>query len=459
MSDSTKVKVVDCFPFFDEFTILDVRFRELYDLVDYFVVIESPETFAGHQKPLYLTECLWERYPLYADKVRIIVAPIYVNSTDVWEREYFQKNHICRENLAHLGLSDNDLVFIGDADEIPRRSVVQNLIENGYPLEGGALEYKTYYYKFNILTTEMCYRSKYVSYGCMTNFKNHRYSMQSYISNAGWHFSYIKSPEKIKEKIASFSHQEFNIPEINNLDNIEDKIKSVQDLFNRPEVQMSVVDIDDSFPEYVKENLDRLSEWVHQDDNQRSIEFRNAFDKAGSDKSAAHSYEHAYASVLPKQVGNLLEIGIFEGASARAWQTLFPSANIYCLDHKEDFLINEGTIRSFLVDQSSVESLTGFRSMLLGTEFDVMIDDGSHVFEYSKLSFQELFPLMAEQGVYAVEDISKNGNGWQQTVSDWDRFLSGKYGVNYRFIDTKPGVDDDSVVLVITKKQGNEIIF
>ena len=84
------MKVIDCFPFFDEFLILDIRFRELYDVVDKFVIVESRETFTGKEKPLYLSECYKEKYPQYADKIEIIIADKF-EAPDVWTREFFQK--------------------------------------------------------------------------------------------------------------------------------------------------------------------------------------------------------------------------------------------------------------------------------------------------------------------------------------------------------------------------------
>ena len=51
-----EAKIYDCFLFFNELEILDIRLHELYDHVDKFVLVESLETFRGKQKPLYFTE-------------------------------------------------------------------------------------------------------------------------------------------------------------------------------------------------------------------------------------------------------------------------------------------------------------------------------------------------------------------------------------------------------------------
>jgi beta-1,4-mannosyl-glycoprotein beta-1,4-N-acetylglucosaminyltransferase len=255
------MKVVDCFPFFDEFLILDIRLNELYDVVDKFVIVEAEETFSGIEKPLYLTEVLNKRYSQYADKIEIIRVP-KKEFGGAWDREYFQKNHISKQGLSFLNLSDDDLILFADADEIPRASAITDMVNNGYDHNGEGLGGPCFYYKLNVLTSEYSYRPKAMSYKNFTNHTEQRYATHPIRPDAGWHFSYLKTPENIKKKIEAFSHQEFNNDSINNIDNISSSIENVRDLFGRKEVTLSVVDIDDSFPRYIRENKDTLSEWI-----------------------------------------------------------------------------------------------------------------------------------------------------------------------------------------------------
>lgn len=272
------MKIVDCFPFFDEFMILDIRFRELYDIVDKFYIIESRETFTGNSKPLLLSECYKERYPQYADKIEIVVPDIYNDYEAVssglitygqsveWRREYFQKNHISKEHMEYLGLDFADIIFFSDADEIPRRDLIVSLKENGFRLGGEALDMPCFYYKFNVKSTERIDRAKYIQYGLFTNHTLMRYTYYPpVIENGGWHFTSIKTAENIHKKINAFSHQEFNNDNINKVEVIQKKIESLEELFaNTPgrEYTLSKVEIDDSYPEYIKENIDKLKEWI-----------------------------------------------------------------------------------------------------------------------------------------------------------------------------------------------------
>ena len=49
-------KVIDCFTFYNELKILDLRLAELKDVVDYFILVEATKTFSGKNKRLYFDE-------------------------------------------------------------------------------------------------------------------------------------------------------------------------------------------------------------------------------------------------------------------------------------------------------------------------------------------------------------------------------------------------------------------
>ena len=78
------------------------------------------------------------------------------------------------------------------------------------------------------------------------------------IKDAGWHFSFLKKPESIIRKIKSYSHQEFNSSKFTDKKGIEDKIAKGEDLFER-EIKYNVVDLDETFPDYIFKNKDKLT--------------------------------------------------------------------------------------------------------------------------------------------------------------------------------------------------------
>ena len=81
------------------------------------------------------------------------------------------------------------------------------------------------------------------------------------IKNGGWHFSFLMSPEKIKSKLSSYAHSEYNNSKYNNLSKIKNAIDQNIDLFNRP-IAYEKVDFDQSFPEYILKNKQKFIEWI-----------------------------------------------------------------------------------------------------------------------------------------------------------------------------------------------------
>ena len=75
----------------------------------------------------------------------------------------------------------------------------------------------------------------------------------------GWHFSYLGGADKIIEKIESFSHGEMDNDYFKNKEKIENHIKNGTDIFDR-EYSYEYVDIDDTYPPYIRENKKLLIE-------------------------------------------------------------------------------------------------------------------------------------------------------------------------------------------------------
>lgn len=90
------------------------------------------------------------------------------------------------------------------------------------------------------------------------------------------------------------------------------------------------------------------------------------------------------------------------GASIYMWEEYFPKAEIYALDNNREILINEGRIKSFYCDQADEAT---YPLKELGTGFDLIIDDGSHIKEHQLIAMKMLVPLLTSTGVYIMEDI------------------------------------------------------
>ena len=71
----------------------------------------------------------------------------------------------------------------------------------------------------------------------------------------------MKEPFQISKKIKDFSHTEFNSEEYTDLKLIKERIKNLQDPFDR-EYELTKVEIDDSYPQYLRDNLDKYSHLI-----------------------------------------------------------------------------------------------------------------------------------------------------------------------------------------------------
>jgi beta-1,4-mannosyl-glycoprotein beta-1,4-N-acetylglucosaminyltransferase len=243
------MKKIEAFPFYNELDLLEIRLAVTADYVDYWVISESNKTFAGKDKPFYLKDNLDTRFSKYKDR---IIRVEYDCGSDAWSNEFESRNSLGRYLLS--AFNSNDIVIMSDCDEVPDYRKVT--FTEDLP---AILETKGYYYflnckqnldfqvvsMFNVSTLNQIetYRMR----ACAGNYK-------TIIKDAGWHWSFLGGPEKIKEKIEAYAHQDMNTPDIVNIKNIEEAIDNFKDIFGRSSLSYSTVLIDESFPPYIVKN-------------------------------------------------------------------------------------------------------------------------------------------------------------------------------------------------------------
>src|SRR3989344_1716902 len=83
-------KIYDCFTFFNELDLLDLKLHELADHVDKFVIVESTVTFQGNPKPLYFQENK-QRFAPFLDKIIHVVVSDTPTEGSAWDREHYQR--------------------------------------------------------------------------------------------------------------------------------------------------------------------------------------------------------------------------------------------------------------------------------------------------------------------------------------------------------------------------------
>ena len=195
----------------------------------------------------------------------------------------------------------------------------------------------------------------------------------------------------------------------------------------------------------------------------------DSLNKSGSDKNTDHNYAHAYTYLFNKTFINrndeinFLEIGIAnqtpEFSSLHAWAKIFSNAKIFGIDIDPGKMIHSDRISTYTCSQNSLVDLSRFRQDTGYCKFDIILDDGSHIFSDALYSFEYLFKSLKTNGLYMIEDVSKLSQSWEQTVDQWESYLSLKNNLEYEIIDCKPGTTDDSVIVAIwkiNKLDGNE---
>ena len=267
--------IYDCFQFFNEEHILDLRLNILNEFVDFFVIVESTVNHQGINKKLNFHLSKFEKF-----KKKIIY--IIVDDTP----ENIKKTHQGGESLVEQhqrnalmrGLKNaknDDLIILSDVDEIPNLNKL-NLFDKKNK-KYAVFSQRMFSYKINLLNetennwhgSKICLKKNFTSPQWLRNLKFKKYPFWridkprnlQIIKNGGWHFSYLQSPKNISTKIKSFAHGEFNKIDFTNQESIKEKINLGRDIFNR-KISYKKVEIDNTFPKYIIENKEKFKEWI-----------------------------------------------------------------------------------------------------------------------------------------------------------------------------------------------------
>lgn len=245
----------DCFTFFNELELLEFRLKLLYDAVDHFVIAESNLTHAGKPKPYYFDEAKnrfkkWEKKIIYLPVKQstegldfTTSVTTYTPTSAAWQLENGQRNALQQINTL---LQEDDMVILSDLDEIPNPAVLKKIKSNhNSPV---SLSMIFHYYFLNCQNTGaehwwngsiVCNGKQFKELGPQTLRDNRNHYPR--IKKAGWHFSYLGGVERIKQKIQSFAHTEFNKEEFLQDETIIKAMMDGKDIFNRPDAVYTFV--------------------------------------------------------------------------------------------------------------------------------------------------------------------------------------------------------------------------
>lgn len=255
-------QIVDVFPFFNELELLEIRFEILSPYVDHFVLVESPATFSGRPKPLWFEQNKF-RYSKWNDQIihhvisqpfdsaaevramllspdttdderevlRMTLSSPLTNGELQWMREFHQRESI---RLAIPSLKPNDIVFLGDLDEIwnPQLQVAwdETVVFR--------LRQEVYAYWLNNQSSENWSSAIFTSYRNVKSQSLNELRANSanlttqLVPDGGWHFSYQGGSSRIEQKLESFGHTELNTWWIKS--RITRRLSQRRDILGRP---------------------------------------------------------------------------------------------------------------------------------------------------------------------------------------------------------------------------------
>lgn len=198
----------------------------------------------------------------------------------------------------------------------------------------------------------------------------------------------------------------------------------------------------------------------------RSMNLTALAEEFGSDKWGVHRYtphyEHHFASLRDEAI-LVLELGIGGyargkqgGASLRMWKWFFPRAQVVGVDIEDKSFVDQARITSYRGSQTDGALME--RIVREHGAPTIVIDDGSHRPQDVVDSFGILFPMVAEGGIYVIEDIQTSY--WPQWGGSLDaddpgtsmalvrRLLDGLNHEEFLDLDYQPSYTDQQIVAV-----------
>ena len=295
------MKIYDCFMFFDEEMLLDLRLNIMDKYVDKFVITESTYMHNGKPKKLFFDI---NKFSKFKDKIVYIVINepppniIEIKENDdpnkqqsimidnAKKREVYQIN---RTNEVIRKADPDDIIIVSDLDEIPN---LENLDFKKINQKLIFFEQKMFYYKLNLLYDSFSWygskackkkffknpewlrsikNKKYPLWRLDILFSKKKYSNIFYVKNGGWHFTNIRKPEDLEKKLLGFLHHV-------DYENSGLKLKDLKNLMNDKRImynhsldkrenkwgqgkKLKSIDIN-LLPNQIKNNIDKYKIWL-----------------------------------------------------------------------------------------------------------------------------------------------------------------------------------------------------
>ena len=295
------MNIYDCFMYFDEDLLLDLRLNILDKFVKKFVIAEATYTHNGSKKKLNFDI---NKFQKFKEKINYIVVDKQPeNILDMADGDAKDKrnekiilNGMARDNFQRENLAngikeaeENDLIIISDLDEIPNLNKLETSdVKNNIII----FEQKMFYYKFNLFYENYTWfgskairnkqfkspqwlrnikGKKYPKWRIDTIFSNKKYTNIKFIKDGGWHFTNIRTPKDLHFKFSNFAHHfDYEMSNLKVID-LEKMVRDKKVLYDhsldktknkwKPSSQLKRID-QTYLPKYLLKNKSKYKMWL-----------------------------------------------------------------------------------------------------------------------------------------------------------------------------------------------------
>jgi len=295
------MKIYDCFMFFDEEMLLDLRLNIMDKYVDKFVITEATYMHNGKKKELIFDI---NKFSKFKDKIIYIIVdtppPDLLNINDSDDIDLvgnkltlngYKRDNYQREMAKKVlnNVESDDWIIINDIDEIPNlenfdfRKIKNKLV---------IFKQQMFFYKFNLLYpstpwfgSKATQKKNFISPQWLRNvrqkkypfwrldilFSRKKYNDIFFVNNGGWHFTNIKSAKDIEKKFLNYTHHhEFEESGLN-INDLKKKIENKKVIYDHgadsraykwnsdtilKKTELSIM------PEYLRKNKEKYSKWL-----------------------------------------------------------------------------------------------------------------------------------------------------------------------------------------------------
>lgn len=281
----------DCFLFFNEFELLDIRFGEYQEYIDYFVIGIGRLTFSRQLNPYYeeydRIYTLARKHGIGRDRVILVDADfedLYSSVTNTnqdvnWVVEKYRRIAMWYHIRPRMDI--DDFALLGDVDEFMPIYILDDLksnetIKQRLTTMPGLIWLQNHYYYFNcrektsgctwpgqvVLSKEQMQLNSFQTFRELRETNPNMFIQWG----GGNHYSYLGGVDNIRQKIQSFSHQEYNTPNYTNEQNLCECITNAKDLFGRNNMVFEFIQPSEmkDAPKYLLDNLEQFKEFIYE---------------------------------------------------------------------------------------------------------------------------------------------------------------------------------------------------